>query len=543
MNLFTKAFSLLLVSILESCATSFNYQLKTIDSRYSNEKSRQYSNFKEPSNLDQLVDLGNEIIELIKGDTYNRTRYVNLANSFFGSFVGVIDTIYIRRTEYYANGTDSYKQKFQDIYSLYLELSELRYKILEESYHSEYRSALFGDMSDEDIEAILNRTYTDEEISEINRHFEDIANQAEELYNTSSSSSTYVDSMYNLFVEFKDVTLQFQNKTGVQDYLAYKYSNGYSRDYTPEEIRPFYTAVKEKLVPAIDSYSMPSKDDFNDGERTYINFFNSANFRYSQLNLIPAIETYVKQLQPLNRSYNHLWSNGYYCFSDSVSSLGSAFTIGLNEPNEPLLYFSRNYQDCLTFIHEFGHYVDSYYNEDSSSVPMDISEIHSQGNELLFASYLEDNNPTNLSDRVLEYIVRDKVKDQATTVFAGAYVAEVEDYLLHNDISNKSETIAAIKNINQYYKDYINEKYCWAPMLSSSGYYISYATSSIGALELYVNSKEDYQNALSQYETILVGRDGELSIKGIIEKAGLKPIYSAETVEYIADYLKNWKIV
>ena len=533
-----KKIMILLILPFMSACTLFNYSLSTIQEFYSNEQSYKFSHFRTPTNIDETINNGNELIDFIKQDTNETNKFILGVNKFFKSFTLVIDAIYITRTNYYATSNQEYRSEYFNLYDAYQTLNEIRYNILLESSKTNYKDIVFSDMTDEEINDILSRLYTNEDIANISSAMEEISSNAEEVYNQHYQSQEYESLMYDLLVEYKDLVSQYNELKNIDDYLSYSYENTYSRDYTPEHILPFYEAVKTNLVPVVNNYDIGDINVLSQEDRTYLNNFEKVNFRNYSLNVIPSIESYIDLVKPLRSAYNRLWSSGYYCFSDSDSSLGTAYTASLAYASEPILYFSKYYQNVFTFIHEFGHYTDAYYNG-SDETAMDISEIHSQGNELLFASYLEDHKSLPISDEALDCLIRSQLKQMMRAIFYGTYVSEVEQYVFYNDISNKEETINQIHEINSNYGGIMDAKYCWAPILGSPAYYISYATSSIGALELYINSREDYGKAVNQYIGLIDRDEDENSISSLMNKTGLKPINSSSAVNYIAEYFDN----
>ena len=96
-----------------------------------------------------------------------------------------------------------------------------------------------------------------------------------------------------------------------------------------------------------------------------------------------------------------------------------------------------------------------------------------------------------------------------------------------------------IDDISSTYGDAVNKKYWWAPVLTSFGYYISYATSSIGALQFYINSRSDFSSAVNKYSKFVQRSGGGETIDEITSSVGLLTIYSEEAVQYVAEYAKK----
>ena len=76
-------------------------------------------------------------------------------------------------------------------------------------------------------------------------------------------------------------------------------------------------------------------------------------------------------------------------YGTSENALQGAFTAYIGYFEQPVAYFGPGYQDLYTIVHELGHYT-AYYHFDDSSLPYDLAETHSQGNEWLFTAYLKN---------------------------------------------------------------------------------------------------------------------------------------------------------
>ena len=533
-----------IVDIISSCSTMPAVKVGQITDRYSNERSAAYESLTPSVNEEKINSTLEELFAIIKENSpyaSTNTTFVTKFNSFMSYFSDLIDGITIYRTRYYDTGENENRTKYTDCIDLYYSLIQNYHDLLDAAYKSNYRTVLFGDMSDEEIQDIIDSYESNEETKQYTLKLEEYSNDAEEIYRQSYKESNYVDSMYELLVKYMETAHAYGDYLG-DNYLDYVYDNTYDRNYTTKDMHDFYSAVKNDLVPAatvykakIDSINLSSSD------KKFITMLDSYNFRYYELDILPEIEEYVYSIDPLSTAYKNLWSNkGLYCFSNSENSLGSAFTTNIRSKSQPIMFFSRNYQDTFTFIHEFGHYA-NFYTTSGVHYPMDISEIDSQGNEMLFASFLLENyEKFEFSQELIEYINATKVYSQLNSIINCSFVSEMEETAYnYENLSDKNAFLRKIDDVCDSYGGLAYKKYWWAPVLTNFGYYISYATSSIGALQLYVNSRNNYDDAVKSYIKFIRRACDTSTIDTITDAVGLLQIYGKDAVKYIADYIKK----
>ena len=531
-----------LVDIISSCSLP-TVKLGEITDYYSNEKSESYLNLTVNFDKEELDSYFNKLFAAIRENSsyaYQDSEFVTNFNNMMSTFYKLIDSITINRTKYYDSGEASYKTAYHDSYDLYLETLSTYHDLLDAANHSNYKEVLFSGMSDKEIQDLIDSYETSEEEKQYTLTLEDYSNEANEIYKDYYFESEYEDKMFDLLVKYMKTANEYATYLG-ESYLEHVYKEDYDRNYTTQDAYNFYASVKSELVPAATLFS--SKFEamaLNSSEKKYMNLLDSYNFRYYETDILPALENYVYSIEPLSNAYKNLWSDkGIYCFSNSNDSLGTAYTSYLRSKKQPILFFSKKYQDAFTFVHEFGHYTNAYCTKGGHD-PMDISEIDSQANELLFASYLLENyEELGMSSNIVSYINVSQLNSQLRSIINCAYVSEMEQIAYSYDLSDKACFFRKIDEISSSYGSSVLKKYWWAPVLCSFGYYISYATSSIGALQFYINSRSDFSSAANKYSKFVQRKGTGDTIDEVTTSVGLLQIYSEEAVKYVAEYVKK----
>ena len=102
------------------------------------------------------------------------------------------------------------------------------------------------------------------------------------------------------------------------------------------------------------------------------------------------------------------------------------------------------------------------------------------------------------------------VKFRVVTLFKGVSQIitppSVESYIFENLDKTDDAILTGVNSIMARYRALYGDGYdmvmaYWAaPVVSATGYYISYSTSAVGAVAIYIQAKEDYQKAIANYK-------------------------------------------
>ena len=195
----------------------------------------------------------------------------------------------------------------------------------------------------------------------------------------------------------------------------------------------------------------------------------------------------------------------------------------------------KDYQNIMTFIHEFGHNYALTSNKNLTQ-SLDTEEIHSQANELLFLNYFITKNPYSWSDIMLDCLKNYKIIDMLDAIYTAASVAELEI----NAYSGYDGSYTSLAdNILSRYKatgaNYSN-KYWSFVVFDSEGYYISYALSAVCALDIYCKALVDEDSAKVVYKNLCTKTTTDGFVKDITD-AGLGNVFETSTLTNIANVL------
>ena len=77
----------------------------------------------------------------------------------------------------------------------------------------------------------------------------------------------------------------------------------------------------------------------------------------------------------------------------------------------------------MTFVHEFGHY-NAFAVNGPGAMSYDLAETQSQGNEMLFISYLSENS--DYSKELIDYMGKSRILEGLQTIVLASIVNQFE---------------------------------------------------------------------------------------------------------------------
>lgn len=457
-----------------------------------------------------------ELITATNEGKMSEIKYVKLFNKYYSYF----DELYTNYnyleilTEVY--GTDEYydlKEKcYKDFIQASVDFDNVRCLIAK----SVYRSTIFSNSTDEEIDNFV------ENIEKGN--IEESSILTTEINNYKTQTSKGEITSVEMYMKCLPLYQQIAQLNGYDNYMEYAYNDYFSRSYTVEDSLLMIEMVMENLVPLYKQYETLMATQTSNLSKENIQellIYNSGFFgRYKGI-----IDDYASFLGGnYLKNYNNLWSSGNYFFSNRDNSTVTAYQTRYSMSGESYIFFSKNYQDVSTFIHEFGH-----MNAASSNTiqDLDLLETQSQGNEVLFAYYLdyynclneqlEDYNMNNLVFTLLKNIVRANILNQLEY-----YIFTNANEMTVDKIEFKYEELCSkygyVDNATQLENKYWARSITFNPL-----YYISYSTSAFAALSVYtiaqtkgINEAKDSYIKCTSYSSTKENFSEVLSYSGLL---------------------------
>ncbi len=370
--------------------------------------------------------------------------------------------------------------------------------------------------------------WTEEKLS--NSEYRNISEQLEQAQNQEAGE---------IYRELIRVRTEIAEEAGYDNYIDYAYEVVYNRDYSLEDIQQVWKSVKKTIVP-MEDYLMEGissrdlrglhRDARSDGEE-----------------ILDAIQPFMGRIDPeLGETFDFMRNHHLYDIEYSDSKLYVGYTVGLPAYGTAFIFNQpyRNYQDYIDTIHEFGHFNETFHcvqHDLWADFNIDVGEIHSQGLTLLFTEYSDE-----LFGEYGDAFSRIILWNMLDTIMDGCLYDEFQATVYQNPDMSLEEINRLYKELSEeygyQYDEDEEEGYYWIQVshnFQSPFYYISYATSALSSLDLWLISLEDREQAVDIYLE-LAALSLSLPYRETIEEVGLRDIFRQETIPEMAKELRDY---
>ena len=482
-----------------------------------------------------------------------------------GEYHDYVSDVYSIVELFYYSDIEKYGDAYLAVEDFYDEFDRRYAEIEVACYECAYREYLFLEAdgwTDEKIEDEIEeaRQTADDEYSALVDEVQRISFEIDAVESTYFSSE--IPGLMEELVEANNALARY---LGYDDYFEYAWENEYSRDYTTEQAEEFTRLVKEYLAPVMwDYYDIYytqiafDRDDpaYRASEGSFVRDRIACDALYGFLKSIEKCQN--KDDESYYDSANDAFRHGNILLSDSSGAYVAAYTDYLYGEEIPLMYFSKEYFDVQTFVHEHGHY-HAALTGSSDSVSYDVNETQSQGAELLFTRFLKDyfdEKGYEGYDAVMtEMITLDLlsvVYTLADNEFEYAlYTGDTDgiddpDGLLADGVSSDEYDYLYDCILKDYGFEY-GDSYWRNTVTKNPCYYVSYAVSMVASLEFYAEALNNgYEAGVKAYLKLFEFpldpeyEDRDVSdVEYMCESAGIASPFEKEAFEEMARALES----
>ena len=399
------------------------------------------------------------------------------------------------------------------------------------------KDVFFEDWTELDMELLM--AYTDEVMDLIQRNSE-----IEVEYQKLQDESDMYEAMVPLYIEMVQNKNRIAQIYGYDNYYEYAYQVEYSRDYDPDQVDLMRTYVIEYIPDAFGHVSQQLTDDMASlNAKEYMAFIDLLFGSYEGENEA-YITGYLETLPQQTRDDMLDMFNGNIIIANDSNAMEGAFTTAIGMDRQ-ICFFGPGYSSPMTLIHEVGHYYGGCHQY-LDDLPLDLAETQSQGNEWLFLKYLEGELSEDLYYSMVDY----KFTNDLAMIMICMIVDEFEqqvythpsiDKLTSDDLDAIMEEVCLnyggigylssnVADIQQYWRMVVVEQ----PV-----YYISYAVSAIGPIDLYLVAGDDYAAAVEIYQALIENADPEAGFLSNITAAGLSSPFDKEFYQELGKLVEN----
>lgn len=313
----------------------------------------------------------------------------------------------------------------------------------------------------------------------------------------------YADAAGELYLRLAALRREEAAQAGFDSYPEYAYYVSYAREFTPEDMTALHRIVKKRLAPlyvrcALALYDAPPLRGDEDVP--------------ADEEIMTAIAARIGEVSPeLNEAMDYLLRNRLYFMGSGDELLDTGYTSSLSAYGAAFI-FNRAYSRFYAYkdaVHEFGHFNAAFHDPTPMLYQydnMDVAEIQSQGLELLFLPCLQD-ILAGEDETQRNVVALSLLSDILYSVVSGCLYDEFEQAVYADADMTVSELHTLEQRLLAEYG--LSELYDVEPdwpyithLFSSPCYYISYATSAVPALDLWLRSVNDRDAAIDAYLSI-----------------------------------------
>jgi oligoendopeptidase F len=337
---------------------------------------------------------------------------------------------------------------------------------------------------------------------------------------------------------------------GVANFCEYQFHAYHRFDYTPQDCKKYHDSVAQLVVPVYKKILDRRKADM--GVPALRPWDTQVDPRgRPALKPFVEVETLIEgtgrifsQLDPeLGTQFQDMSELGLLDLASRKGKAPGGYQNTLAEARKPFIFMNAVGvdDDVRTLLHEGGHAfhalaaaADPLYPY--RHAPMEFCEVASMSMELLGNGYLE----TFYS---AEDCVRSCQSHLEDVIHLLAWVATIDAFqhwiYEHPDHTGKERSEAWMRIYGRFGGDFLDWagledilRSLWQRQLhifEVPFYYIEYGIAQLGALQLWLNARQDQQKALGQYRAALA-LGGSRPLPELFQAAGLRFDFSAETI-------------
>jgi oligoendopeptidase F len=368
------------------------------------------------------------------------------------------------------------------------------------------------------------------------------------------------DTLNNLYNQLIQKRNQQALNAGFANYRDYRFKELGRFDYTKEDCFQFHDAVKLYVLPLVNLIYQKKKDKLQlDSLRPWD---------------VEAEPAGTKPLQPFETG-NELLNKSIDCFQqlrpffgdclkkmqeikhlDLESRKGKApggYNCPLAESGAPFIFMNAAGQmsDVTTMVHEGGHAIHSFLAHPLElsgfkEYPMEIAEVASMSMELFSIDHWEgfftkDEELKRAKEQQLERVI---------TIFPWIAIIDKFQHWIyeHPNHTNEERTSKWLEIISEFTDNVIDysglETYrsnAWQRQLhlfEVPFYYIEYGIAQLGAIGMWMQYKQNKEQALDNYCNAL-SLGGTKTLPELYKAAGLKFDFSPATIKTLMDFVQG----
>lgn len=317
---------------------------------------------------------------------------------------------------------------------------------------------------------------------------------------------------------------------GYDSYEEYAYAWLYGRDYGPEETEALLEQIRAELAPLYDELSLNDRWD----ELVYTEVNEREN--------LEALKTAARAMGgTVDDAFREMEKYELYDIDVSEKKGDLSYQTYLYSYDEPFVFVKTEgwSDDILSFGHEFGHFVDAWYNYNGTD-NNDLAEVFSQGMEYLLLTYVPEDYREELTAYQLLDTVDTFTQQGSFAAFEHEVYARPAAEWTPEDLNELSLKLA--KDYG-YFREGDEDYYAksWIDInhfFDNPCYVASYVVSNDAAFQIYELECAKAGGGLAVWNKLLP-RDRDGFLETLEVQGGLEDPFAPDRMKEIADLLRE----
>ncbi|HSU69318.1 MAG TPA: M3 family oligoendopeptidase [Tepidisphaeraceae bacterium] len=359
------------------------------------------------------------------------------------------------------------------------------------------------------------------------------------------------EAIESLFDRILPLRESIARNAGMSDYRAYIWKAYKRFDYTPEDCRKFADAVAETCVPLMHEMDRQRQQDLavnrlrpwdlsvDPKNRPPLRPFDESNVT----GFIDGVKSIFSRLSPkLADDFESLRTHNNLDLQSRKGKQPGGYQSTLEESREPFIFMNASgmQSDVITLLHEGGHafHALAAFSEPLvflRSAPMEFCEVASMSMELLGADHFDVFYNSDEAARA-KRVLLERVVGLLPWI---AIIDSFQHWIYTHPGHSRDDRTAEWLRLQDRFASRVDwagyedaRAAMWQRQLHlfhAPFYYIEYGIAQLGALQLWLMSKQDPHRALTGYRAALA-LGGTRTLPELFSAAGIVFDFSAKTV-------------
>lgn len=368
------------------------------------------------------------------------------------------------------------------------------------------------------------------------------------------------DALNDLYTQLVEKRQQVAKNAGFENFRDYRFVELGRFDYKKEDCFEFHESVKQYVMPLVDKIYAAKKKKLGldvlrpwDLEAEPEGTEPLRPFRTGEELLEKSIACF-QQIRPFfAECLRRMESMHRFDLESRKGKAPGGYNCPLAETGAPFIFMNAAGQmsDVTTMVHEGGHAVHSFLAHPLElsafkEYPMEIAEVASMAMELFSMDYWD----TFFSEKEELTRARERQLERVITIFPWIATIDKFQHWVYENPDHTVEQRAArwmeiLEEFSTKLVDFTGlenyRRYGWQRQLhlyEVPFYYIEYGIAQLGAIGLWMQFKENKEQALDNYmKSLSLG--GTATLPKLYETAGLSFNFSGSNIRKLMDFVDN----